>query len=147
MEEKLNDNIENTGEEVSLKYNLEDFKNCSIRGVSKNTGKAGVFSVVKSDNGNRITIVNEIMEKLNNPYMLQIAFSNDSIAISEKIPNNDSLFNIRRSGNKSIIYSTKLVKMIAEMYELDFSNRTSITFYEVEYISDDEYTTAIIKIK
>jgi len=87
------------------------------------------------------------VNELNNTEELSMSFSDNSIAVAERLPNNDSSLKVKRSGNKGVIYSTGLVSEIADKYELDFSNRRSITFTEVKYVKSNGYTVAIIKIK
>ena len=119
----------------------------NIKSKGRVSGSAGIISIVKAETGNRITSSKELLEKLNNPEKVQVAFTEDSVIIAEKLPNNNSSFNIKRSGAKGIIYSVLLVAEIAKLFELDFSNRTSITFNEVDYSINEDYPVAIIKIK
>lgn len=134
-------------EEGSANDILKGAKASSSKSRSRIVGEAGVISIVKAKTGNRNILSNELREKLNNPEKVQVAFAEDSIIIAEKLPNNDSSFNIKRSGVKGIIYSTQLVNEITELFELDFSCRTSITFNEVEYFISEEYPVAIVKVK
>lgn len=117
------------------------------KSISRASGEAGVMSIVKAKTGNRQTLSKELLQELNNPERVQIAFTEGSVIIGERLPNNNSSFNVKISGAKGIIYSSQLVKEITDWFELDFSNRTSITFNEVEYILNEEYPVAIIKIK
>ena len=87
------------------------------------------------------------MNELNNAEELSISFSDDSIAVAERLPNNDNSLKVKRSGNKGVIYSAGLVSEITDKYGLDFSNRTSITFTEVKYVKSNGCTVAIIKIR
>lgn len=126
---------------------LQDAVASTSKSISRASGEAGVMSIVKARTGNRQTLSKQLLEELNNPQSVQEAFTEDCIIIGERLPKNSSLFNIKRSGNKGIIYSTQLVKEIAELFDLDFSDRTSITFNEVEYVLNEEYPVAIVKIK
>lgn len=117
------------------------------KSISRASGETGVMSIIKARTGNRQTLSKELLEELNNPEKVQIAFTEDSVIIGEKLPNNDNYFSLKISGNKGIIYSTQLVKEIAELFDLDYSNKTSITFNEVEYAQNEGYPVAIVKIK
>ncbi|KEI82846.1 hypothetical protein EXM30_04875 [Clostridium botulinum] len=86
------------------------------------------------------------MDKLNNPTMVAMSFSEESIAIGKVLLNNNNQLAINKSGKKGAIYSAGIVSEITDKYRLNFNNRTSITFSEVEYIEADGCTIAIINI-
>lgn len=134
-------------EEGSVNDILKDAIASASKNKSRVAGEAGVMSIIKARTGNRQTLSKELLEQLNNPEKVQIAFTEDSVIIGEKLPNNDSSLNIKRSGAKGIIYSTQLVTEIVDLFDLDFRNRTSITFNEAEYVLNEEYPVAIIKIR
>lgn len=129
--------------------NMKDILDNAIASTSKSKSRAyakkGVSSIVKTKNCNRYTLSKELLIKLNNPEKVQVGFTDDSILIGEKLPHNESNFNVRRS--KGIIYSTSLVAEISEVFGLDFTDRTSITLNEVEYGLNEEYPVARIKVK
>ena len=145
MENILTNTINN--KEVMIEELFKDAIGSTIKSKSRTAGEAGVMSIVKARTGNRNTLSKELLDKLNNPQKIQISYTEDSVIICEKLPNNNSSFNVKISGAKGIIYSTQLVKEIAELFGLDFSDRTSITFNEVEYVLNEESPVAIIKIK
>ena len=145
MENILTNTINN--KEVMIEELFKDAIGSTIKSKSRTAGEAGVMSIVKARTGNRNTLSKELLDKLNNPQKIQISYTEDSVIIGEKLPNNNSSFNVKISGAKGIIYSTQLVKEIAELFGLDFSDRTSITFNEVEYVLNEESPVAIIKIK
>lgn len=115
----------------------------SIRATSNKSG----FSVVKAQTGNRATIAKQGYEHLGNPSTLQFAFSDTSVIIGANLPNNDNDFNVKDSNGKAIVYSTPLVTEIAEAFELDFSNRTSMTFGDIQYTTSEDSPVLIVKIK
>ena len=117
------------------------------KSMSRSLGEAGVLSIIKAKTGNRITLGKSLLDELNNPEKIQISFAEDSVIIAEKLPNNDSSFNVKLTGTKGIVYSAGLVREISELFKLDFSDKTSITFSEVEYVLNEDYPVAIIKIK
>lgn len=89
----------------------------------------------------------EVMDKLNNPTKVSISFSDERIDIGEALPNNNNQLNIKTSGKKGVIYSAGIVNEITNLYGLDFTNRTSITFLEVEYIENEGCNVAIINAR
>lgn len=147
MEEVKEEMIISNNQDALQEYNLENFIASTSKTISKTSTEAGVMSVINSKNSRRITLDKDLMSELSNPEMISISFSDDSIAIAEKLPNNDNLLKVRKSGGKGVIYSAGLVSEITNKYMLDFSNRTSITFSDVEYIQLNGFTIAIIKVK
>lgn len=133
--------------ENNVKSILKNAVQSESKSVSRESGAAGVVSVVNTKSGKRITLSKKLIVKLNNPKSIQIAFTEDSIIIAEELPDNKSLFNIKINNGKGIIYSAQLVMEITELFNLEFNNKTSITFGEVEYALNDDYVVAIVKAK
>ena len=145
--EKLKEvNISNN-QDTMQEYDLESFTASTSKTIAKTSTEAGVISVINSKSCKRIVLSSEVIYKLNNPNTISISFSDDSLAIAERLLNNDNLLKLRSSGKKGVIYSSGLVSEITDKYGLDFSNRTSITFLEVNYVKCNGYTVAIIKMK
>lgn len=151
--EDLDEEIEST--EIFEENNrLEKFdeKINEFRGVkSKENSKHkrainGALSLINTKSGKRLIIANELANNLNKPKKVVIGLSKNKLAIGEKLPANDNYFTVKDYKGKGIIYSAALVKEISEKFKLDFSNRTTITFTEVDYIEYEHTTVAIITI-
>jgi len=128
-------------------FSLDELIPVKTKAISKVVGNPGVISIIKSNNGGkRITFAKNIMEKLNNPVKLQVALARKGIVVGEQIPNKSGHFPVKKSGAKGVIYSGGLVEEIAKEYNLDFSNRVSITFQKVVYKSMDGQTLAFFKL-
>lgn len=138
--------VDNT-QETNKTYNLEMFQPALSKTTSRSNSRAGIMSVVNSNCGKRITLSKELMERLNNPSKIAMSFSEEYIAVGATLPNNNNQLNVKKEEKKCFIYSAGIVSEITNKYGLDFSNRTSITFSEVDYIEADENTIAIIKAK
>lgn len=136
---------------IDVEDNVKSILKRAVQSKSKSVKRvssvAGVVSVVNAKSGKRITLSKILLEKLNNPKSIQIAFTEDSIIIAEELPDNKSLFNIKMSNDKGIIYSAQLVMEITELFSLEFNNKTSITFGEAEYALNDDYVVAIVQAK
>ncbi|EJL46611.1 hypothetical protein T458_06045 [Brevibacillus panacihumi W25] len=113
----------------------------------RSVGKAGVMSIVHSKNGMRVALSQELMERLHHPKTVQIGYGEDRIAVSAYLGDQFTSYSMRESGTKSIIYRSELVKQITDRYDLDFSNRTSITFSDVTYKGQGKNTVAFIHVK
>jgi hypothetical protein len=134
-------------QESNKNYNLEMFQPALSVTTSRGGLQAVVMSVVNSNCGKRVTLSKELMDKLRNPTMVAVSFSKESIAIGEMLPNNNNRLTIKPSGKKGVIYSAGIVSEITDKYRLDFNNRTSITFSEVDFIEVEGSIIAIINAK
>lgn len=132
--------------EIKESVDLDSFKPSESKTINKCSAEAGAMSVINSKTGKRIIVSREIMEKLNNPERIVMSFSGDRIAIGEQLPNNDNYINIKVLKSKGVIYSAGIVKEITDIYKLDFSNKTSITFFDVEYVKYEDNVVAIITV-
>ena len=133
--------------EIKESVDLDSFKPSESKSIKKGIAEAGVMSIINSKTGKRIIVSNEIMEKLNKPERVVMSFSEDKIAIGEQLPNNYNYINIKVLKSKGVIYSAGIVKEITDLYKLDFSNKTSITFLDVEYVKYEENVVAIITVE
>ena len=119
----------------------------SAKNAIKSVANSGGFSIVKARTGNRITLSKQGYEHIGKPNSMQFAFNDTSLIIGEKLPNNDNDFNVKDSNGKAMVYSTPLVKEIAEAFELNFDNRTSMTFGDIQYTKNEDSPVIIVKIK
>lgn len=126
---------------------LSNAKSVSSMNIIRTIGKAGAISVVNADTGKRITIAKECYSAIGNPSKVQFALTDNSLIIGEKVLEDNNDFNVKVSNGKAIIYSSALVKEITENFNLDFSNKTSLTFSDVQYSNTDGVEIMIVKIK
>lgn len=120
-----------------------------VKSVSKSrtVSGAGVLSVINSkENGKRLALSSELLQKIGNPDKVQVCLAEKIVAIGKSISGCESSFLLKKGGNKGLIYSYGLVNEITNEFKLDFSNRTSLTFHEVEYLTDCDNTIAIVTI-
>ncbi|SNT19330.1 hypothetical protein SAMN05446037_105016 [Anaerovirgula multivorans] len=109
----------------------------------KSESNYGVLQLVNSDNGKRIVVMKEPQEKLGSPKQIQILLGEDSILIGTNLPNTDKSFEVKKGGT---IYAAKLVGELTDKYNLDFTGKTSMTFYDFEYLQHGEDTILAIKM-
>ena len=148
VEETIEETVEEI-EEVTQKqqYNLENFKASKSKQKSVIRSNQGVVTIINTEkNGKRIVFLKDVMEELGNPPKILISCSDNAIAVGEKLPDNQNFLSIKYSKTKGTIYSACTVNELTEMYQLDFSNRTSITFSEVKYTTYENHKVAIITI-
>lgn len=125
---------------------LEEFIPAISKCKGRNSNK-GSISIVNAKTGKRITINKSILDKIGVKDKLQFAFSDDEIAISKELPNNENYFKVKMSNNKGNVYSSELVLEITELYTFDFNNKTSITFDDIKYTNINGIDVAMIKVK
>ena len=107
----------------------------------------GVLTLINSKkNGKRIMFAMHVLKNLNNPSWLRIGANGNNIAISAG-EDDDMSHEVKIQGNKGVIYSAEIVRGLTEACELDFTNRVSITFSDVEYVNIDGVETAVIPVK
>lgn len=131
----------------NLYEKINDFKAVKSRENTKHKRVTnGAISLINTKSGKRLIMAKVLISNLNNPSKVVIGLSKNKLAIGEKLPANENYFTVKDYKGKGLIYSADLVKEISEKFKLDFSDRTTITFEEVEYIEYEDTTVAIITI-
>ncbi|MCH4198716.1 MAG: hypothetical protein LKF87_13795 [Clostridium tyrobutyricum] len=148
MEKLESNNINNEEKNIDIDDILKSATQAKSKDITRSIGTAGVMSIVNARTGSRFTFSNVFLEKIGNPEEIEISYDEieKTIIVGQSLGNENS-YKLRRSGNKRIIYCKALVEEISKAMELEFSNRTSITFQEAEYIKNGENTIAVIKSK
>lgn len=119
----------------------------SAKNVVRAFAGVGGFSVIKAKTGNRTVLSKQGYEHLGKPKTLKYAFNDTSIFIGENLPNNSTDFNVKETNGKAIVYSTPLAREIAERFGLNFDDRTSMTFGDIQYTQNGDEPVIIVKIK
>lgn len=140
--EKTNDNLEKIKEST-----LDAFIPSISRAVANKSTRGGGLSIVNAKTGKRVSINKKIMDYLKIEDKIQFAFSDNEIAIGKELPNNKNYFNIKVSKGTGIVYCSELVFEITDLYNLDFSDRTSITFDNIQYQSIQGVNVVIVKVR
>lgn len=139
---EVNERIESDIEEL-----LNTAKPVSAKNISRSYSSSsyGVLSVINAKTGMRITISKEAYEHIGQPQTVQFLLTDEELIIGKTLSNNSDEFNVKNYKNKGIIYSSSLVKEITDSFNLDYSDRTSITFDKSRFIkgSDDEVILAV----
>jgi len=134
--------------EASQEFDFNILRPAESKCSSRKSSKAGVISIINSENnGKRISLSKELMQRLNCPKTVQFSFFDDGIAIAEDLPDNEFSFTIKEWKEKYLIYSTQLVNEITEAFDLNFNGITSQTFHKVQYSTFEETPVALISIK
>ena len=120
----------------------------NIPKVSGSTGKYSV-SVVNSDgNGKRITLSKALRDKLQlSDSISMVPLKKERVLMMAKALPFESASNIQlNSSNGRISYNAGAVKLIVDTFGLDYSNRTSMSFSDIEFDTHEGMTVAIVNI-
>ncbi|MFR4998366.1 MAG: hypothetical protein ACLUDK_14235 [Clostridium paraputrificum] len=128
------------------KYDLSSFIPSSSRGIEKATTRNGVMSIIYAKTGKRVNIDKKLLNTIGCESTVKFSFNDNLVAIAKELPNNNNCFNIKLGKSRGNIYSSDLVKELIKKYSLDFTNRTSITFNDVEYVDVEGIKVAIVKV-
>ncbi|MGG1519021.1 hypothetical protein ABE504_26660 [Paenibacillus oryzisoli] len=127
---------------------LGSLKAVSSKHQSKSATGESVISVVNTpEHGRRVTISANLISALGSPTTVQIAVNDKGIAIGSQLPDNDSSFMLRKTGSKAVIYSKELVNELTSLFDLDFIGKTSISFYEVTYLTINDAEVAFVPLR
>jgi len=115
--------------------------------TSKAGGGASPFTMVSTPlNGKRLTFSDELCAKIGADTSVQVQISPLGLAVAAAFPGKHADFTLRQSGTKRIVYCASLVDEITARFQLDYSTRSSISFFDVEYFDLDGITVALIPI-
>lgn len=119
--------------------NIDEFVASKCTDNIRRVGTGGI-SIVYSSNGKRLTLNASILNQLSSPESVQIAYTDDFIAIANHIGETNTNYTLSRNGKSGVIYNAALIKEIINRYHLDFSSRTSMTFpvFEVQEKGDEK---------
>lgn len=111
----------------SIVPNLEELVASTCTDTTRAVGTGGM-SVVNSQNGKRVTLNSAILSELEHRDSVQIAYTDDFIAIANYLGESNTDYSLGKSGKGGVIYNSALVQEIVTRFDLDYSDRTSITF-------------------
>lgn len=144
---KHNEGSPEQPEIMSMNFADIDFRPAMSKQLSRTFGKPSELSIVNTEgHGKRIALSVAIRKNIGSPDEVQIAFNDRGMFLGEYFPGIDNSFTLRKSGNKSVIYSKELVEEVTKLFDLDFTNRTTISFYEVQYMKIEGIPIAFVPI-
>lgn len=140
--EKTNDNLEEIKEST-----LEAFIPSISKAVANKSKRGGGLSVINAQTCKRVSMNKKIIDYLKVEDKIQFAFSDSEIAIAKELYKDENYFNIKISKGAGIVYCSELVFEITDLYDLDFKDRTSITFDNIQYKSIQDINVVIVKVR
>lgn len=122
-------------------------KTAKVVNLSNSKGGNSVksFSIVNSNNGKRVAFSLSLLEELSSPKTLEFATDtkNRKLYVAENLGGNFKSQEIKYGG-KGIIYNSTLVEEITKAFELDFSNKTSVSFRDIDVDEDEDTGEKVI---
>ena len=121
--------------------NADDMK--SAGNARGGNGVLGISVVNTSANGKRVKLTQALYERLGSPETLQFVPDDEHLIIGSKIPYCTQEVKFSAGRGKTIIYSSGFVLFLAKRFKLDFSDRSSMSFQEVE-IGQQEFEGELV---
>lgn len=105
------------------------------------------ISIVNSDNGKRVSLSNSLLAELDYPDSLQFAgdATGKVLYIANDLGGTQKHQNVKY-GKNGIIYNSALVQKLTDMFSIDYTDRTSATFSNIEIDKDDETNMKIAAV-
>ncbi|MEB4783509.1 hypothetical protein P5G60_17270 [Paenibacillus jamilae] len=142
MTEIKNEQLVGIDEELQSIFGA-DFRPSNSKQINRSVVQKGVLTIVNTKaNGKRILIASDVIKKMGNPTQIHVALNDKGIVIGQSIAEN--YFQLKDAANKKVIYSSQLVKEITDAFNLDFSEKTCISYQNVSYVQYMGHTLASI---
>lgn len=93
------------------------------------TNQKGGFSVIYAETGKRVTLSKTMLNLLSSDLdSIQIGYTDTALIIGEYLGKEYTNYTLKTLGKSLAIYNSELVKEIKDIYNLDFTNKSSLTF-------------------
>ncbi|THF72483.1 hypothetical protein [Cohnella fermenti] len=123
---------------MTTKFSVQNLIPIQTKYESRDAAEPSTLTIVNtSKNGKRVVLSEELLETIGSPEKIQISLIENGIAICEQFSKAGTFYRLRPTGKKRCVYSAALVDLLTDDLQLDFNGRTSLSFREVEYISED----------
>jgi len=134
-------------EELKNKFSFLEAEESTKR-IGNN--EKGILTIVNTEHhGKRLMISKQLEKDLKLEGKIQIAVANDGtcMLVGSLIEKNQNTFTLNRlkKGSESsryVLYNKAVIDEITEKLKLDFSSKTTITFYGIEYMEYGDTTIA-----
>ncbi len=120
-------------------------KKVQIKHNTRGASTKGVLTIINSQkNGKRITLSKEIFDELSEPTSVVVGFYEDKLLITSTDLKEAIGGTVCVLGKNRNIYCTDLVEKITDLFNLDFSERVSITLSTLEWEELDGQPVALL---
>ena len=123
-----------------------DFEIIETTAAKKQNSQKAIITIVNSsNNGKRVEICKDVVNKITNDPepKIKIGVNETGIAIIPSSNNSDTL---RRTKYKYVRYSSALVNKIFSRFSIMFENEVSNSFYDLTYLEVDGKKVAFVPI-
>ena len=108
------------------------------------------FGIVNNKNGHRLSFSKAMVTKLHLETKVELAADSESgiLLIAETLPLKNKVDAALKgeNGDKKICYNANIVAWVTQVFNLDFSEKTSRSFSKMEFLEKDGITIAMIQI-
>jgi hypothetical protein len=104
---------------------------------ARRNGALGISVVNTERNGKRVKLTQALLEGLGSPKELQFVPDGEYLIIGPKIPYSTEAVYFSSGKGSNIIYDAGFVQYLTKRFKLDFSERTSFAFKDVELETQD----------
>lgn len=125
--------------------NINFIENNSYGNRRRNSKNPGIVTIVNCDKSKRIELSTLLVSELHIENSIQIGFAGNVLVIRACDSMEKNAFILKKHGKKKVLYSSDAVRQIVEQLGLDFKNKVSLTFYDVELVTYENQTVAKFK--
>ena len=104
-----------------------------------NVGNGFLTVINSSKNGKRLEFRKDIAEKLGLTEFLNVVYTEDSAVFFSADTENEGVFRIKKSGERSVVYSGGLVAELSDFFDLDFTTNVCHTFTEGKFEKIEDF--------
>ena len=118
--------------------------------ITASAGGDFSFGIVNSEsNGKRVSVSKSLSKKLELTDNLAILpmIEDGVVLLAKELPFPATSHVSIRGKDKKIAYSASLVQLLTEVFALDYSARTSMSFSDIDFDTVDDVPVAIVTIR
>ncbi|WP_418626841.1 hypothetical protein [Anaerosinus sp.] len=105
------------------------------------------ISIVNNHNGKRLAVNESLYKILNKLDTVQfMVIPKKGLLLIGKYLGEENSYKLSTTG-RPVVYSAGLVESLTEIFELDYTNKTSMSFRHIEIDDSDKSVIAIVEIK
>lgn len=109
--------------------------------------KGGVLTIVNSEkHGKRVVFSESFIETMELEDTVNIGFEGNRLLVAQNVAE-EGHYRLYKQGKKFVVYSAELVRTITELMRLDFTNKVSYTFFDVDVTEYKGHQVAVFSMK
>lgn len=106
------------------------------------------FGIVNNKNGKRLTFSKALANRLalDDHVEMLVSKEDNVLFVAKELPGDNTLEGDLRGDDKKICYSGPLAKLLSDVFGLNFSTKTSMAFYDMDFQMVGNHEVAAIHI-